>query len=37
MRICDGKDVFIAGVMEHIEEAGHPFRRQRLFAPRPIR
>ncbi len=20
--ICDGKDVFIAGVMEHIEEAG---------------
>ncbi len=20
--ICDGKDVFVAGVMEHIEEAG---------------
>ena len=25
--ISDGKDVVIAGVMEHIEEAGHPLRR----------
>jgi carbamoyl-phosphate synthase large subunit len=31
--LCDGKDVFVAGIMEHIEEAGDPFRRQRLRLP----
>ena len=25
--LCDGTDVLIAGIMEHIDEAGHPFRR----------
>ena len=30
--ICDGEDVFIAGVMEHIEEAGVHSWRQRLLA-----
>ena len=30
--VADGADVFVAGIMEHIEEAGHPFRRQRLLA-----
>ena len=30
--ICDGKEVFIGGIMEHIEEAGIHSGRQRLFA-----
>ena len=30
--IADGKDVVIAGVMQHIEEAGVHSRRQRLLA-----
>ena len=30
--ICDGTDVVIAGVMQHIEEAGVHSRRQRLLA-----
>ena len=29
--LCDGKDVHVAGIMQHIEEAACPFRRQRLF------
>jgi carbamoyl-phosphate synthase large subunit len=28
--LCDGEQVVVAGVMQHIEEAGHPFGRQRL-------
>ena len=31
--ICDGTDVVVAGVLQHIEEAGRPFGRQRLLDP----
>ena len=31
--ICDGKDVFIAGIMEHIEEAGIPVSYTHLTLP----
>ena len=31
--ICDGEDVYVAGIMEHIEEAGVHSWRLRLFAP----
>ena len=34
--LSDGKDVFICGVMEHIEEAGVHSRRQRLFPSPPF-
>ena len=30
--LCDGKDTFIVGIMEHIEEAGIHSRRFRLLA-----
>ena len=37
--ICDGTDVAVCGVLQHIEEAGRPFGRQRLrhsaAQPRP--
>ena len=36
-RFCDGEQVHIAGIMEHIEEAGDAFRRQRLLAAATIR
>ena len=34
--LSDGKDTFIAGIMEHIEEAGIHSGRQRLLAARPF-
>ena len=30
--ICDGKDVYIGGIMEHVEQAGVHFGRFRLLA-----
>ena len=29
--LSDGDNVYVAGIMQHIEEAGHSFRRQRVF------
>ncbi len=34
--LCDGKDVFIAGIMEHIEEAGIHSGDSRLLAAAPL-
>ena len=33
--LCDGENVYIGGILEHIEEGGHPFRRLGVRASRP--
>ncbi len=35
--LCDGTDTYVAAVMEHVEEAGHPFRRLILRAAGAVR